>query len=143
MPLINVTAPKGILKKKQVGDLMNRISDAVLEAEGAPLDYAGACALTWSYYREAAEDGVFIGGQNIDQPPLLIEVTTPQGALDAEREESLVAAIGVIVDDIVGPYEGALNQWTLLREVKDGNWSGSGQIFPLAGIQAAMNIKAA
>ena len=143
MPLINVTAPKGILPKKQITDLMNRISEAVLEAEGAPIDYAGARALTWSYYREVAKDGVFIGGVNIDQPPLLIEVTTPEGALNTKREAALIAAIGVIVDDLVGPYEDALNQWTLLREIKDGNWSGSGQIFPLAGIQAAMNIKAA
>ena len=143
MPLINVTASKGILQKKQIADLMNRISEVVLEAEGAPVDYAGARALTWSYYREVAKDEIFIGGQNIDQPPMLIEVTTPAGALNTEREVSVVAAIGVIVDDILGLYEGALNQWTLLREIKDGNWSGSGQIFPLAGIQAAMNIKAA
>jgi hypothetical protein len=31
----------------------------------------------------------------------------------------------------------------MLYEIDEGSWAGGGQVFPLAGIQAAMNIKAA
>jgi len=47
------------------------------------------------------------------------------------------------VDDIAGIFEDRLNHWTMLYEIDEGSWAGGGQIFPLTGIQAAMNIKAA
>jgi hypothetical protein len=70
-------------------------------------------------------------------------VTTPQGALTEAGRGALVIALGDIVDDIAGPYEGRLNHWVNLHEIAEGSWAGGGQVFPLAGIQAAMNIKAA
>jgi hypothetical protein len=75
--------------------------------------------------------------------PLRIAVTTPYGALVESTRESLVKEIGVIVDDIVGPFEGRLNHWAMLYEIDEGSRAGGGQVFPLAGIQGAMNIKAA
>ena len=54
-----------------------------------------------------------------------------------------MTTLGNIVDDTVGPYEGRLNHWAMLYEVDEGSWTGGGQVFPLAGIQAAMSIKAA
>lgn len=141
MPLIQVTAQKDTLTKTKQDDLMTRISNAVLKTERAPTDFEGAQALTWAYYTEAQEGKVYIGGENIDNPPLRIAITTPEGALTAGTRNELVAEIGEIVDDIVGPFEGRLNHWALLYEVAEGSWAGGGQIFPLAGIKAAMNIK--
>jgi len=141
MPLIQVTAEKNTLTKTQQDDLMDRVSIAVLKAERAPVDFEGARALTWAYFTEAAEGSVYIGGENIDNPPVRIAVTTPEGALNAGTRSELVAEIGEIVDDVVGPFEGRLNHWAMLYEVAEGSWAGGGQIFPLAGIKAAMNIK--
>lgn len=84
-----------------------------------------------------------MGGKNIDRPPLKVAVTTPEGALDDESRTALVTEIGRIVDEIVGPFDGRLNHWAMLFEISEGGWAGGGQIFPLAGIQAAMNIKVA
>ena len=84
-----------------------------------------------------------MGGEAIGKPPFRIAVTTPEGALDSTTRRELAAEVGTIIDDIVGPFEGRLNHWTMLYEVDEGSWAGGGQIFPLAGIQAAMNIKAA
>jgi hypothetical protein len=84
-----------------------------------------------------------VGSENLQDPPLRIAVTTPQGALTEATRGSLVAEIGKIVDDIVGPYEGRLNHWAMLYEVAEGSWGGGGQIFPLAGIQNVMDIKPA
>ena len=143
MPLIQVTAPKDTLDKSQQDKLMSQVSNAVLTAEGAPLADPGAQSLVWAYYQEQPVSKIYVGGENLGQPPFRIDVTTPQGALTDAARNALVKALGDIVDDLVGPYEGRLNHWAMLYEVNEGSWAGGGQVFPLAGIQAAMNIKAA
>ncbi|MCW5699869.1 MAG: hypothetical protein KIT00_08515 [Rhodospirillales bacterium] len=143
MPLIQVTAPKGALNKKDQDALMSRLSNAVLKTEGASVDDPGARALVWAYYQEQPDETVYVGGETVEKAPLCIAVTTPQGALNADGREELAAAIGSIVDEFVGPFDDRLNHWAMLYEVDEGSWAGGGQIFPLAGIQAAMNIKAA
>lgn len=141
MPLIQVEAAKGTLNKADQDTLMSRISNAVLKAERAPIDHSGAQSLAWAYYDERAEGSVYIGGETLNKTPLRIAVTTPGGALNDATRTELVAEIGEIVDDIVGPYEGRLNHWTMLYDLAEKHWSGNGQIFPLAAIKEAMNIK--
>lgn len=143
MPLIQVTAPKNTLKKSEQDALMSRISNAVLKAENAPVNDPGAQSLVWAYYDEKPKSAIYVGGENLEAPPLRIAVTTPHGALEESSRESLVSEIGEIVDDIVGTFEDRLNHWAMLYEIDEGSWAGGGQIFPLAGIQAAMNIKPA
>lgn len=143
MPLIQITAPQGALNKKDQDALASRVSNAVLKAERADINDAGAQSLVWAYYTEQAEGTLYVGGENLDSPPLRIAVTTPKGALTVELRKTLVAEIGEIVDDLVGTFENRLNHWVMLFELDEGSWAGGGQIFPLASIQAAMNIKAA
>ena len=141
MPHIYVTAPEGALNKTEQDALMTQISNAVLTSERAPLDHVGAQSLVWAYYVEQPSGSIYVGGENLEKAPFRIAVTTPEGALNDVTRKELVEAIGSIVDDIVGPYEDRLNQWTMLYELDEGGWAGSGQIFPLAGIQAAMGIQ--
>lgn len=143
MPLIQVTAAPGALPKAQQDSLVAKISNAVLKAERAPVDDAGARSLTWAHYQELSDGAFYVGGEALEQPPLRVAVTTPEGALNADTRAELVAEIGEIVDEFVGPYEGRLNHWAMLYEVDEGSWAGGGQVFPLAAIQNAMNIKAA
>ena len=143
MPLIQVDAPRGDLDKSQQDALMSQLSNAVLKAEGAPLDSAGAQSLVWAHFNEKPEGTFYVGGTALEKPPFRIAVTTPQGALNDETRTSLVAEIGRIVDDVVGPYEDRLNHWAMLYEVTDGGWAGAGQVLRLGDIQQAMDIKAA
>ena len=143
MPLIQVSAPQDTLNTREQDALMSRLSNAVLKAENAPVDDSGAQSLVWAYYEEKPKASIYVGGENLEEPPFRIAVTTPYGALVESTRESLVKEIGAIVDDIVGPFEGRLNHWAMLYEIDEGSWAGGGQVFPLAGIQAAMNIKAA
>jgi hypothetical protein len=143
MPLIQVTASQGTLNKNDQDILMSRLSNAVLKSEGAPINDPGAQSLVWAYYHESPTGAVYVGGENLEQSPIRIDVTTPEGALNDQTRKSLVEEIGVIVDDIVGPFEGRLNHWAMLHELNEGGWAGGGQIFRLADIQGAMNIKAA
>lgn len=140
MPLIQVQAPQGTLKKDDQDAFMKRISNAVLKSERAPIESTGAQSLVWAYYDEKPAGAIYVGGKILDQPPLRIAVTTPEGALNAETRKSLVNDLGQIVDEFVGPFDGRLNHWAMLYEVDEGSWAGGGNIFPLAGIQAAMDI---
>lgn len=143
MPLIQVNAPQDALNKSEQDALVSRISNAVLKAERAPIGSAGAQSLVWAFYDEKPKSAIYVGSENLQEPPFRIAITTPQGALIESTRASLVEEIGQIVNDIVGPYEGRLNHWAMLYEVAEGSWGGGGQIFPLAGIQEVMNIKPA
>jgi hypothetical protein len=140
MPLVQVTAPKGTFSKTNQDALMSRLSNAVLKAERASIDDPAAQSLVWAYFYEIPEGACYVGGKNLDNTPLRIALTTPEGALNAETRKSLVEEVGCIIDELVGPFDGRLNHWTMLYELDEGSWAGGGQIFPLAGIQAAMNI---
>ncbi len=143
MPLIQVTAQKDTLTKEKRDALMKRLSDAVLTAENAPLDSDSAQSLVWAQFTELPAGATYIGGDVSEEPPVLVFVTTPEGALNNTTRETLAAEIGTIIDDIVGPYEGRLNHWAHLNHVNDGCWAGMGQVLRLPFIQAAMNIQAA
>jgi len=144
MPHIQVTAPESDLTQTQKDALMSEISNAVLIAEGAPIDDVGAQSLVWAYFDERPKAGIYVGGKNLAEPPFRVAITTPQGALNETSRESLAANIGRIIDQYVGVFaDGRLNHWTMFFEVSEGSWTGGGQVFPLAGIQAAMNIKVA
>ncbi|MEP2531195.1 hypothetical protein [Shimia sp.] len=49
MPHIHVTAPQNALSKDQQDALMSNLSNAVLKAERAPIESAGAQSLVWAY----------------------------------------------------------------------------------------------
>ncbi|MEH6516038.1 MAG: tautomerase family protein [Halioglobus sp.] len=140
MPYLKITAAQGTLDKASQDALVSRVSNAILKAERADIDDAAAQSLVWAHFVALPQGAVYVGGETMDQPPVRIAVTTPEGALTARTREQLVSEIGDIVNDIVGPFAGRLNHWTMLYEVADGNW-GAGQVLRLPDIQAAMNIK--
>ncbi len=143
MPLLQVTAAAEMLNKKERDEFMSRLSNTVLKAERAPISDEGAQSLVWSYYNVLPSSSIYIGGKNIENPPLRINITTPEGALTPKARQTLVSEVGALVDEFIGPFDGRLNHWTMLHEVTEGSWAGAGQIFSLADIQTAMNIQAA
>lgn len=143
MPLINVTAQQDILNIEQQQTLMSSLSNAVLISEGADINDAGAQSLVWANYSEQSPGTSYVAGKPHPKAPLVISVTTPQGALTTASRESLVKDISEIVDELIGKYDDRLNHWVNMHEVDEGSWAGAGRIFNLSGIQQAMNIKAA
>ncbi|MDX2505233.1 MAG: hypothetical protein QNL62_12270 [Gammaproteobacteria bacterium] len=143
MPLIQITAPTDVLDKGEQNELINRVSNAVLKAEGADTHDSDAQSLVWAYYIENPISNSYVGGENLDKPPFIVSIVTPQGALNEVTRGELVKSIGEIINDLVGVFNDRLNHWTMMHEVNEGSWGGSGQVFNLAGIQSAMNIKAA
>lgn len=139
MPYLQVIAAQDTLDKAGQDALMSRVSNAILKAERAEIDDAAAQSLVWAHFLALPQAAVYVGGEVIEEPPLRIAVTTPEGALTSHTRKELVNEIGGIVNDIVGPFEGRLNHWAMLYEVTDGNW-GAGQVLRLPDIQTAMNI---
>jgi len=142
MPLVQVTASKGQLDSKSRDQLMSRLSTAVIRAEGADVNDPAARSLVWATFAEGDQSAVYVGGEISQNPPVVIELITPEGALTDTTRQSLVEEVREIVDDIIGPYKNSLNHWALLREISEGGWGGAGKLFPLAAIQDAMNINA-
>lgn len=140
MPYLQITAAQDTLDKAGQDTLVSRVSNAILKAERADIDDAAAQSLVWAHFVALPQSAVYVGGEAIDEPPVHIAVTTPEGALNDGTREELVSEIGAIVNDIVGPFKKRLNHWTMLYEIADGNWA-AGQVLRLPDIQAAMNIK--
>ena len=140
MPLIRVTAQKGTFDKATQNKFMEEITDAVLTAEGASPSDAGAQSLAWAYFTEQAEGEIYIGKKNIDTPPVLIRVTTPQGGLTQEARKQLSESINKIVNDFIGAYNGRLNHWLLMDDIQEGGWASNGIVFSINDVKSAMNI---
>ena len=87
MPLIQVTAAADALSKPDQDALMSRLSNAVLKSERAPITDPGAHSLVWAHYHELPQGASYVGGKSLEQSPLQIAVTTPEGALNADHAQ--------------------------------------------------------
>jgi hypothetical protein len=70
MPLGQVIAPRQSLDNSAQQALVSRLSNAVLKAEGAPIDDPGAQSLVWAYYHELDATAIYVGGKNLEKAPL-------------------------------------------------------------------------
>ena len=140
MPHIRIKAQEGTFEKATQDKFIAEISDAVLTAENASPTDAGAQSLTWAYFNEIPKGNVYIGKEILDTPPIIIEVSTPAGALNQESRVSLEKHINVIVADFVGEFDNRLNHWLLMDEISEGSWASAGIVFSLDDVKTAMNI---
>jgi len=141
MPLIQVGAPKGAMNKEKQDVFMKKLSDKVLESEGAVIGYRPAHALVWAYYNEIEKASCYIGGFNVEKQPIYIKLTTPKGSISLEKRKKLSAEVQGIVNDAIGSYDGKLNYWLIFMEADKDTWGAAGDIFTLEEIQGIMNIK--
>lgn len=140
MPHIRIKAQEGTFEKATQDKFVAEVTDAVLTAENAsPADDA-AQSLTWVYFNAFPKGNIYIGKQVIDTPPVIIEVTTPQGALNEKTRQSLETAVNAIVKDFIGEFDNRLNHWLLMDEIAEGSWASAGIVFSLDNIKAAMHI---
>lgn len=139
MPHIQVTAQRGTFDQATQNKFMQEITQAVLIAEGANPQDPGALSLAWAYFNEHDQGDVYIGGENIATPPVLVQVTTPAGALNQAGRNSLAQSVATIVNDFVGSFDDRLNHWLLSNEIDPGSWA-SGNVFSIEDVRSAMNI---
>jgi phenylpyruvate tautomerase PptA (4-oxalocrotonate tautomerase family) len=140
MPHIRIKAQAGTFEKATQDKFVKEITDAVLTAENASPEDPAAQSLTWAYFNEFPKGNIYIGQEILDKPPVIIEVSTPEGALNQESRASLEKSINAIVTDFVGEFDNRLNHWLLMNEISEGSWASAGIVFSLDDVKTAMNI---
>ncbi len=140
MPHIRITAQEGTFEKATQDKFVAEITDAILTAEHANPSDDAAQSLAWAFFNELPKGNVYIGKEILETPPVVIQVTTPEGSLDQEGRNLLEQNINAIVNDFVGVFEGRLNHWLLMNEIPGGGWASAGVVFSIDDVKSAMNI---
>ncbi|MEU1086443.1 hypothetical protein ACFYPN_22460 [Streptomyces sp. NPDC005576] len=123
MPLVEITAPSGLLPGPALPAVQKDVAEAVLKWMGLPQTdfFSGA---TWVYVRETEKGGAATGIPGVE-PGFLVVVTPLGGFLDPERNESLATEITWILQAAAG---GEPVVWTLVNEIPEGFWAVNGSL---------------
>jgi phenylpyruvate tautomerase PptA (4-oxalocrotonate tautomerase family) len=132
--MLDAYIPEGALPAEAERALLVRLTDVLLEHEGAdPANPAArALAKVW-LHRPAA---VLHAGEEPAAPHYRVIASVPEGQFDDERRASMVAAVtDAILDAEDGRYHrDPLRIWVFANEIPDGTWGGGGRIARLADI---------
>lgn len=138
MPMIDVTLPEGALSDEQRDALARRLTNTVLEWEGAA-EIPFSRQITLVYFDERADGTVYVAGERASEPRYRILVTIPEGSIrDDARKAGMVEAMtrDVLAVEGADGDEASTRVWVFIHEVPDGHWGGAGRIFRLRDIVA-------
>lgn len=125
MPMIELTVPEGTLSTQDADRLLDDLSSCLRRWEQAP-DTTFFRQITWAYLHEVTPQRVRVDGTAA--PRYRVEVTVPDGVFSQRRKDGLIAEVHELIATAVGlDPEQALQVWTLIREVPDGNWGAGGR----------------
>ncbi len=124
MPAIDVFVPRGLLPEGSERRLARALTEALLDAEGAPLadPYLENTA---AYVHELPASAVHTAGTD-QARTVRIQVLTPPGVLDRAAQRQLVARATEIVAEVTGDPDQAGRTWVFLTEAAEGGWGISG-----------------
>jgi phenylpyruvate tautomerase PptA (4-oxalocrotonate tautomerase family) len=129
VPMIDLTVQQGAVDAHA---LVDDLTKTLLKWEGVP-DNPIADGISWGFVHELPRGAHHVGHKFDDGPARYrVLVTVPQGALDDERKEGLVADVTRTILEREGSpvdVENAMRVWVFIHEVPDGNWGGAGRIF--------------
>lgn len=148
MPMIDVTYTTGALDDHARDRLTERLTSALLRAEGAP-ETPLTRALTWIFLHELPPGSVAYAGATPARPLYRVMITVPAGTflhgpgpIGSEARESLIREATEIVLEAGGsessPHEAA-RVYCIVTEVADGYWGGMGRPFHVRDIAALAN----
>lgn len=122
MPMIDITAPAGLLPSAARDPLRAALVRALLTAEGAP-HASPYLENTGVFLHEPSGVGT---GEGAGAAVVRVQVTTPPGALDRQGQKDLVQAATEAVVAAVGDPAQAGRTWVILTEAAEGGWGVSG-----------------
>jgi phenylpyruvate tautomerase PptA (4-oxalocrotonate tautomerase family) len=134
MPMLDITIPENALAAKAEHELLARLTDILLENEGADPKDPRARSIAWVFLHRPSQ--VFVAGVQAPAPHYRVVASVPQGQFDDERRSAMVAAV---TDAVLDAEEGqrtrdASRVWVFANEIPDGTWGGRGRIHRLADI---------
>jgi phenylpyruvate tautomerase PptA (4-oxalocrotonate tautomerase family) len=134
MPMLDITIPENALDAKAEQELMRRLTDVLLENEGADPKDPRVRSIAWVFLHRPAQ--VFVAGQKAITPHYRVVAAVPEGQFDGERRSAMVAAVTeAVLDAEEEKYpRDASRVWVFANEIPDGTWGGRGRIYHLADI---------
>lgn len=125
MPMIDVTAPAGLIPSAKHAELGTGLAAAVLRAEGAPVadPYASNTA---TFIHELPASAIHTAAE-AQTRGVRVTVITPPGALNRDAQRHLVGEATRLVVEAAGVPELAGRTWVILREAAEGGWGVGGQ----------------
>jgi phenylpyruvate tautomerase PptA (4-oxalocrotonate tautomerase family) len=134
MPMLDAFIPEGALDPEAEQQLLSKLTDILLEHEGADPTDENARSLAWVFLHRPAD--LFVAGAPADLPRYRIIASVPEGQLDTKNRASMVrAATDAVLD--AEPRErprDAYRVWVLTNQIPEGTWGAGGQIYGLADI---------
>jgi phenylpyruvate tautomerase PptA (4-oxalocrotonate tautomerase family) len=127
MPSIDVILPEGLLPAGQHRRLAAGLTEALLEAEGAPLADP-YLENTSAVIHELPPEAVHTAGTDRART-VRVQVLTPPGALGRDAQKQLVARATEVVAEVVGDPTQAARTWVFLTEAAEGGWGIAGLAF--------------
>jgi phenylpyruvate tautomerase PptA (4-oxalocrotonate tautomerase family) len=134
MPMIDITIPEGALAPHSERRLLARLTDVLLEHEGADPASPVARSLAWVFLHRPG--AVYVAGEPVAEPRYRVVASVPEGQFDDDRRAAMVAAVtGAVLDAEGGtrPRDPA-RVWVFAHEVPDGTWGAGGRVARLGDI---------
>lgn len=127
MPVIDITYPEGTFSLEQKQQLVHDLSHALVKWEGNAADPT-AIGRAWVYLKEIPRQNYAVGGVLQLQTPQIryfVNVLVPDGILDQERKNGLVADVTLFLLEAEGSatdFANSLRVYCLIHDIRDGNW---------------------
>src|SRR4051794_20254176 len=133
MPMLDAYIPEGALSPQAEENLMARLTNLLLEHEGADTSNETARSIAWVFRHRV---DVFVAGAPADAPRYRFVASVPEGQFNAERRQAIVEGI---TEAVLDAEEGARPRdptrvWVFPTEAPDGTWGGGGRIVTLADV---------
>jgi phenylpyruvate tautomerase PptA (4-oxalocrotonate tautomerase family) len=134
MPMLDALIPEAALPAAAEQALIARLTDLLLEHEGADPRNPAARSLAWVFLHRPA--AVYTAGAPATTPRYRFVASVPEGQYDDERRAAIVAAVTeAVLDAEDGAYpRDPQRVWVFANEIPEGNWGGGGRVMRLADI---------
>jgi len=134
MPMLDAYIPAGALSPASEGELLARLTDLLIENEGADPTNPQVRSIAWLFVHRP--EAVYVAGAPASAPHYRFIASVPEGQHDAERRQAMVHSITeAVLDAEDGAHErDSARVWVFTPEVPDGTWGALGRTVTLADI---------
>jgi phenylpyruvate tautomerase PptA (4-oxalocrotonate tautomerase family) len=147
MPIIRLHYPKGALSTEQKQSLAQRLTDVLITMEGGA-GTRGGRAFASVLMTEMDPENWWVGGR-VDgmfiakAGKFLVDVTIPEGYMNAAQKTDVHVAVNSALVDVTGyrsdPDAGS-SILVVIHEVPEGNWGADGKTISLADIAPTVGL---
>jgi len=133
MPMCDAYIPKDALDADTERRLLSRVTDLLLEHEGADPSNEQARSIAWLFVHRPE---MYVAGEPAREPHYKFVCQVPEGQYNDERRAAVTAAITqAVVEAEDGRWPNPeFRVWVFSLEIPDGRWGGLGKIFRLPDI---------